>query len=66
MLTFFEENSMAALSRSTQPTFEETFPKAPFSELVRLAMTVAERVVKLRSRLDGAAQTARTGDPATL
>ena len=34
-----------------RPSFEESYPEAPFAELIRLALTLAETLVKLRSRL---------------
>lgn len=36
---------------TAQPTFEKTYPKAPFAELIRLALSLTEALVKLRTRL---------------
>jgi hypothetical protein len=36
---------------TAQPTFELTYPKAPFAELIRLALSLTETLVKLRTRL---------------
>jgi hypothetical protein len=36
---------------TAQPTFENTWPKAPFAELIRLALSLAETLVSLRRRL---------------
>jgi hypothetical protein len=41
---------MTAIAHNTQPTFEETWPKAPFAELIRLALSLADTLVKLRAR----------------
>lgn len=45
---------MNTLSRHPQPSFEEVYPKAPFAELIRLALSLAEKVAKLRARLNRA------------
>lgn len=42
---------MTAISHNAQLTFEETYPKAPFAELIRLALSLADTLVKLRARL---------------
>ena len=36
---------------TAQSTFEKTYPNAPFAELIRLALSLTETLVKLRSRL---------------
>ena len=36
---------------ATHPSFEETYPKAPFADLIRLALTLADKAVKLRAWL---------------
>ena len=46
---------MTAISHNPQPSFEETYRKAPFAELIRLALSLTEGLVKLRSRLAGSA-----------
>jgi hypothetical protein len=45
---------MTAISHP-QPSFEETYPKAPFAELIRLALSLTDAMVKLRARLTGSA-----------
>jgi hypothetical protein len=57
---------MTSISHAAQPSFEETFPKAPFAELVRLGLILAEGLAKLRSRLTGRPAAAGTGQPAAL
>ena len=42
---------MNTLSRHPQPSFEEVYPKAQFAELIRLALSLTAKVVKLRARL---------------
>ena len=42
---------MTAISNNIQPSFEETYPKAPFAELIRLSLSLAGTLVKLRARL---------------
>ena len=46
---------MPATSHKAQPNFEETYPKAPFAELIRLALSLAGALVKLRTRLTDSA-----------
>jgi hypothetical protein len=46
---------MTAISPNAQPTFEETYPKAPFAELIRLALSLTDTLVKLRTRLTDSA-----------
>jgi hypothetical protein len=36
---------------TAQPTFETTYPKAPFAELIRLTLSLTATLVKLRTRL---------------
>jgi hypothetical protein len=40
---------------TAQPTFEATYPKAPFAELIRLSLSLAEALEKLRARLSAPA-----------
>ena len=40
-------------------TFEETYPRYPFSELVRLALSAAQRIVRYRTWRETAAQQTR-------
>lgn len=47
---------------TVQPTFEMTYAKAPFAELIRLALSLTEALVKLRTRM--AARPARSPDGA--
>lgn len=42
---------MTAVAHNAQPTFEKTWPDAPFSELIRMALRVADALVRLRTRL---------------
>lgn len=44
---------MTAISHNAQPSFEETYPKAPFAELIRLMLSLADALVKLRTQLAG-------------
>ncbi len=53
---------MTAISHNAQPSFEETWPKAPFAELIRLALSLADTLVTLRTRLT--ARTVRSPDGA--
>ena len=46
---------MTPISHTAQPSFEETYRKAPFAELIRLALALTETVVKLRAQLSGSA-----------
>jgi len=46
---------MTAIPHNAQPTFEETYPKAPFAELIRLALSIADALVELRTRATRAA-----------
>ena len=57
---------MSSSIPAAQPTFEETFPKAPFAELVRLALALADGLVKLRSRLTGRPAATGAGQPAAV
>jgi hypothetical protein len=40
---------------TAQPTFENTWPKAPFAELIRLALSLTETLMKRRTRLTASA-----------
>jgi hypothetical protein len=55
---------MNTFSRHPQPSFEEVYPKAPFAELIRLALSLTEKVVKLRARLTRATPPADIGHAA--
>ena len=55
---------MNTLFRHPQPSFDEVYPKAPFSELIRLALSLTEKVVKLRARLTRATPPADIGHAA--
>ena len=44
---------MTAIPHDTQPSFEETYPTAPFAELIRLALSLSKTLVKLRARSKG-------------
>lgn len=55
---------MAAISHNVQPTFEETYPKAPFAELIRLALSLAEKIARQRARLTGATPSGDVGHAA--
>ena len=55
---------MTTQSLHPQPSFEEVYPKAPFAELIRLTLTLAEKVVRLRTRLTGATPPADIGHAA--
>ena len=46
---------MTAISHGAQPTFDETCRKAPFAELIRLALSLADALVQLRTRLTDSA-----------
>lgn len=52
---------MTTVSPDVQPTFEQVYPKAPFADLVRLALWLSEGAVKFRAWLE----TARSGAAAT-
>ena len=49
---------------TAQPTFENTYPKAPFAELIRLALSLTETLVKLRTRLTARLPRSPDGAPA--
>ena len=55
---------MTAISHTAQPSFEETHPKAPFAELIRLALLLAETLVKLQARLTARQARSPDGAPA--
>jgi hypothetical protein len=38
------------IRHNSQPRFEEVYPTAPFSELIRLSVLLAGRFAKLRAR----------------
>ncbi len=38
------------IRHTAQPRFDEVYPTAPFSELIRLSMLLAGRFAKLRAR----------------
>lgn len=40
---------------TAQPTFEETYPMSPFADLIRLALSLTETLVRLRARLTATA-----------
>ena len=44
---------MNTISHDAQPRFEQVYPRAPFAELIRLGLTLAGGLVKLRARLTG-------------
>ena len=54
---------MTAVPHNAQPSFEQTWPKAPFADLIGLALSLADSLVKLRARLAGSAP-ARSPDGA--
>jgi hypothetical protein len=62
----FAEKPMTSVFHTALPTFEETFPKAPFAELVRLSLVLADGLVKLRARLTSGPAAAGSGQPAVL
>ena len=41
---------MTATAPIAHPSFEETYSKAPFAELIRLALSLSEALVKLRAQ----------------
>ena len=55
---------MTAISQNARPSFEETYPKAPFAELIRLTLLLAEKAMRLRGRLTGATPSADIGHAA--
>ena len=55
---------MTVISHNAQPSFEETYPKAPFAELIRLTLLLAEKAMRLRGRLTGATPSADIGHAA--
>jgi hypothetical protein len=55
---------MNTVSHDAQPSFEEVYPKAPFSDLIRLALLLGEGLARLRARLTGASPAARIGHAA--
>jgi hypothetical protein len=50
---------MTAISHNAHPSFEETYPKAPFAGLIRLALMLADGAVKLRAWLTSPGATSR-------
>lgn len=52
---------MTTASHDVHLSFEQVWPKAPFAELVRLALWLSDGAVKLRAWLE----TARSGAVAT-